>query len=186
MTNDQIISRAQTGDRQAFAMLFDQYKNLVYRSAYLILGNVHDAEDALQDVFLLVYKALAGFDPHKGAFTTWIYRITINYCLNHRRKWGSMPVHLDQVILKAEFPEKQLAEDESVWQAICGLSEKQRIVVVLRYYWELSYAEIAQILEIPLGTVKSRLDVALRTLGRALERQENCPASVDAEVSHEL
>ena len=81
-----IIQLAQTGDREAFAALFEQYKNLVFRSAYLILENVHDAEDALQEVFVLVYKSLASFDPGKGAFSTWLYRITINYCLNQRRK----------------------------------------------------------------------------------------------------
>jgi len=168
----QIIRRAQAGDRQAFAALFEQYKNLVYRSAYLILGDTHDAEDALQEVFVIVYKSLAGFDPRKGAFTTWLHRITINHCLNHRRKRNLAGVHLDQVILKSDFPDLHMADKEAIWQAIYALSERQKAVVVLRYYWELSYAEVAQILEIPLGTVKSRLELAIRTLRQALEKQE--------------
>jgi RNA polymerase sigma-70 factor (ECF subfamily) len=170
--NFQIIRRAQAGDRQAFAALVEQYKNLVYRSAYLIVGDTHDAEDALQEVFVIVYKSLSGFDPRKGAFTTWLHRITINHCLNHRRKRNLAGVHLDDVVLKSDFPDLHLADQEAIWQAIHALSERQKAVVVLRYYWELSYAEVAQILEIPLGTVKSRLELAIRTLRQALEKQE--------------
>jgi RNA polymerase sigma-70 factor (ECF subfamily) len=81
-----LISHAQAGDREAFAALFEQHKNLVYKTAYLILGDAHEAEDALQEVFLLVHKSLPSFDPRKGAFTTWLYRVTLNFCLNHRRR----------------------------------------------------------------------------------------------------
>ena len=183
----QIILRAQSGDRQAFAALFEQYKNLVYRSAYLILGDSHDAEDALQEVFVLVYRSLSGFDPHKGAFTTWLHRITINYCLNHRRKRNLGSVHLDEIILKSDFPDLRMADGEAIWQAIRDLSERQRVVVILRFYWELSYAEVAQILEIPLGTVKSRLELAIKTLRQSLEKQGFRPGPApDVEVANEL
>jgi RNA polymerase sigma-70 factor, ECF subfamily len=183
----QIILRAQAGDRQAFAALFEQYKNLVYRNAYLILGNTHDAEDALQEVFVLVYKALPGFDPRKGALTTWLHRITLNYCLNQRRKRNLASVHLDEIILKSEAPDSRQADQEVLWQAVHSLSDRQRAVVILRYYWELSYAEVAQILEIPLGTVKSRLDLALKTLRQTLEKQEfRSGALPDVEMCDEM
>jgi len=81
-----LIQRSQSGDEQAFAALFHQYKNLVYKTAYLILGDAHEAEDVLQEVFIKVYRSLHTFQPKKGAFTTWLYRITINHCLNRRRK----------------------------------------------------------------------------------------------------
>jgi RNA polymerase sigma-70 factor, ECF subfamily len=189
MANDtlQLVLRAQAGDKQAFAALFEQYKNLVYKSAYLMLGNAHDAEDVLQEVFVLVHRSLSGFDSHRGAFSTWLHRITINYCLNHRRRRNIVSVPFDEVASASEFPGTQLAEEEAVWQAIRRLSDKQQAVVVLRYYWELSYAEVAQILEIPLGTVKSRLDLALKTLRRTLQEQERCSGSApDAEVVNEL
>jgi RNA polymerase sigma-70 factor, ECF subfamily len=174
MANDtlQLILRAQAGDRQAFAALFEQYKNLVYKSAYLMLGDAHDAEDVLQEVFVLVHRSLSTYNLHRGAFSTWLHRITINYCLNHRRRRSLVSVSLDEVVSASEFPGAQLAEEEAVWQAIRRLSDKQQAVVILRYYWELSYAEVAQILEIPLGTVKSRLDLALKTLRQSLEKQE--------------
>lgn len=187
MTNEQLILRARAGDREAFAGLFEQYKNLVYKSAYLMLGNTYDAEDVLQEVFVLVHRSLAGFDPRKGAFSTWLHRITINQCLNQRRRHNPVTVSLEAGPLASEFPGAQLAEKEAVWQAMRGLSDKQQAVVILRYYWELSYAEVAQILEIPLGTVKSRLDLALKTLRKALDEQETRSGLLpDVEVTNEL
>jgi RNA polymerase sigma-70 factor, ECF subfamily len=173
----QLISRAQAGDREAFAAVFEQYKNLVYKTAYLLLGEAQDAEDALQEVFMQVHRSLAGFDPRRGAFTTWLYRITLNYCLNLRRRRKPATVPLDTSGLSNNFPAAQLAETEVVWQTLRQLSPKQQAVVVLRYYWGHSYADMAQILEIPLGTVKSRLDLALKTLRKRLEDHEPraCP-----------
>jgi len=165
-----LIRRSQAGDEQAFAELFHNYKNLVYKTAYLMLGDAYEAEDVLQGVFVQVYKSLNAYDPEKGAFTTWLYRITVNRCLNWRRKRRSS-VPLDRAHISLPSPEGRM-EEESVWQAVRGLSEKLRAVVILRYYWELSYAEIAQILDIPLGTVKSRLNLALRTLRKELETEE--------------
>jgi RNA polymerase sigma-70 factor, ECF subfamily len=183
----QIIRRAQGGDRQAFAALFERYKNLVYRSAYLFLGDTHDAEDALQEVFLQVYRSLASFDPGRAAFSTWLYRVTLNHCLNRRRKRNLAGLHLDEIVLKSEFPERRLADEQAIWQAIQALSDRLRPVLILRYYWELSYAEMATILDVPLGTVKSRLDLALKTLRQALEKQEFRSGSLpEVEAPHEL
>ncbi len=168
-----LIRRSQAGDEEAFAALFQQYKNLVYKTAYLMLSNTNEAEDALQEVFVRVHQSLHTFDPRKGAFTTWLHRITVNYCLNYRRKRRLSLLPLDEVSptsLTGRSPSGPTAEEEAVQQAVSGLSEKQRSVVVLRYYWELSYAEIAQILSIPLGTVKSRLNLALKILRRELEK----------------
>ena len=176
----QIINRAQSGDREAFATLFEQNKNLVYKTAYLMLGDPTEAEDALQEIFVRVYRSLPGFDPGKAAFTTWLYRVTFNYCLNHRRKKHPFTLPLDELSppLRSEFSVAQLAEEEVLQQAIGKISDKQRAVVVLRYFWDLPYAQIAQILEIPLGTVKSRLDLALKTLRKVLEEQESGKGSV--------
>lgn len=171
----QIIIRAQSGDREAFAALFEQYKNLVFRTAYLMLGESAEAEDALQEIFVQVYKSLAGFDPRKAAFTTWLYRVTFNYCLNHRRKKHPFTLGLEEVspALKSEFPGAQLAEAEVLQEAIGNLTDKQRAVVILRYFWDLPYAEIAQILDLPLGTVKSRIDLAIKTLRKLLEEPKS-------------
>ena len=169
-----LIHSSQAGDEEAFAALFHKYKNLVYKTAYLMLGNANEAEDALQEVFLKVHKSLSTFQPSKGAFTTWLHRITVNHCLNRRRKRRIFALSLDEIsptslTSHSSSPESQLAEEETVLQALSRLSEKLRTVVILRYYWELSYAEIAQILDIPVGTVKSRLNLALKTLRKELE-----------------
>ena len=176
----QIIIRAQSGDREAFAVLFEQHKNLVYKTAYLMLGEVTEAEDALQEIFVQVYKSLSGFDSRKAAFTTWLYRVTFNYCLNHRRKKRPFTLPMEDIspALKSEFPGTQLAEEEILQQAIGKLTDRQRAVVILRYFWDLPYAEIAQILDVPLGTVKSRMDLALKTLRKLIEEQESGKGSV--------
>ena len=169
-----LIRRSQAGDEDAFAELFHKYKNLVYKTAYLMLGSTEDAEDALQEIFVRVYRSLSTFQPSKGAFTTWLYRITVNHCLNRRRKRRLFTLPLDRVSPTSSTehtssPESPLAEEETIQQALAQLSEKLRAVVILRYYHELSYAEIAQILDIPVGTVKSRLNSALRVLRKELE-----------------
>jgi RNA polymerase sigma-70 factor (ECF subfamily) len=168
-----LIRHAQAGNREAFAAIFEQYKNLVYKTAYLILGDMHEAEDALQEVFLLVHKSLGTFDARKGAFTTWLHRITLNFCLNHRRRRGRHAALEDVSPAPAtDFPATRLAEEDALWRATRSLSDRQQAVVILRYYWDLPYAEIAAILEVPLGTVKSRLDLALKTLRKILEERE--------------
>ena len=179
-----LIKHAQAGDREAFAALFEQHKNLVYRTAYLILGDAHEAEDALQEVFLSVHRSLDSFDARKGAFTTWLYRVTLNFCLSHRRRRLHHSSLEDVAPTPAtDFPGAQLAEDDSLWQATRSLSDKQQAVLILRYYWDLPYAEIASILDVPLGTVKSRLDLALKTLRKILEEQERGNDSIShAEV----
>jgi RNA polymerase sigma-70 factor, ECF subfamily len=171
-TNLELIRRAQAGDMQAFASLFEQYKNLVYKTAYLVLDDRNEAEDALQEVFLLVHKSLFSFDPQRGAFTTWLYRVTMNYCLNHRHKRRHPSLEDVSPTPALDFPSAQLADEDAMWQATHSLSEKLQAVVILRYYWDLPYAEIAQVLDVPLGTVKSRLDLALKSLRKIIEEQE--------------
>jgi RNA polymerase sigma-70 factor, ECF subfamily len=162
-----LIHRCQVGDKDAFTLLYDQHKNLVFRTAILILGNPIDAEDILQDVFIQVHRSLSQFDPTRASFTTWLYRITINRCLNWRRSRRSNP-SLDElpesIFSGPGNPADQQAENDSVQQALTRLSQKLRVVIILRYYWEMSYAEISEILNIPLGTVKSRLNEAIRHL----------------------
>ncbi len=171
-----LIERCQAGDKEAFAMLFQQYKDMVYKIAYFMLGDAEEAEDALQEVFLRLYKALPNFDSQKAAFTTWVSRITMNYCLSQRRKRNFSALSLEKasplLIDKNSSPQGQLEleeEERAIHQALQRLDKKLRAVVIMRYYLELPYAEIAQALNIPVGTVKSRLNLALKALRRELE-----------------
>jgi len=167
-----LINRSLVGDQRAFEQLFNDYKNLVYKTAYLMLNNPQETEDILQVVFLQVYRSLDAYDPAKGAFTTWLHRITINQCLNWKRKQRfnllSLSPGLEGKVSESFSPEDHLGDKEELQQAIRKLSNKLRAVIILRYYWEMSYAEVAETLEIPLGTVKSRLAQALEKLGKEL------------------
>ncbi|MBC7227180.1 MAG: RNA polymerase sigma factor [Thermoflexales bacterium] len=167
-----LISHCQAGDEEAFAALFHQYKNLVYKTAYLMLDSADEAEDVLQEVFLQVHRSLSTFEPSKGAFTTWLYRVTVNHCLSQQRKRRLLTVSLEKIppsaVTEHQSFQDRLEDEEAVRQAVSRLSEKLRTVVILRHYLELSYAEIAQILNIPVGTVKSRLDLAFKTLRKEL------------------
>ena len=158
----ELVRRCQAGDGEAFAGLFQKYKNLVYKTAFLMLGNERDTEDALQDVFLQAYRSLRQYDPRKGALSTWLYRITINDCLNWRRKRRLPTLSLEEVMEPAQHDVPDVNDD--VWRAVAKLSPKLRAVVVLRYYNDLSYAELTEVLDIPLGTVKSRLNQALTSI----------------------
>ena len=161
--------------------LFEKYKNLVYKTAYLMYGNKEEAEEALQEVFLQVYRSLPGYDPAKGAMTTWLHRITINYCLRHRQKTEVSLDLLDDtnINIREESTEAvaQAAFDrQTLHDAIKKLSGKLKAVIILRYYWELSYNEISEILSIPLGTVKSRIDQALKTLAATFHSSSSASA----------
>lgn len=165
-----LIRRSQSGDQKAFAALFHQYKNLVYKTAYLMLDSTQEAEDALQEVFVQVHRNIKRYDATKGSFTTWLHKVTVNHCLNRRRKqrvWQWLGVE-STITMSTPSPEERLA-DESVRQALRQLSDKLRSIVVLRYYHDLSYLEIAEILNIPMGTVKSRLNQALHDLRQRLK-----------------
>ncbi len=178
-----LIQRSQTGDLTAFSELFEQYKNLVYRTAWLMLEDTHAAEDVLQEVFLRVYRNLHLYQPEKGAFTTWLHQITVNYCLNQRRSRPFIFVPFSQLLNRKSAPSHFLTqepghEDVEIRQALHQLSPKLRSVIILRFYWNLSYAEIAQVLALPIGTVQSRLNQAIGRLRHSLNQ-------VDPEILRE-
>ena len=172
-----LIRRSLAGDEAAFAALFEQYKNLVYKTALLLFDGAGaaspeaEAEEALQEVFMSVYRSLERYQPERAAFSTWLYRITVNHCLNRRRRRAWPWLSLDRVpaaLTATPSPEHALSEADEVRTALRRLSPKLQATVVLRFYSDLSYDEIAQVLEIPIGTVKSRLAEALQRLGREL------------------
>jgi RNA polymerase sigma-70 factor (ECF subfamily) len=180
-----LIRRCQAGDDEAFGLLFEEYKNLVYRTVYLTLGSTVEAEDLLQEVFLQVHRSLDAYDPKRGAFSTWLYRITVNVCLNWRRRrpsTQSLEELADEPAEDSQPFAEGFAQDDCVRRALHKLSRKLRVVVVLRHYLDLSYAEIAQITDLPLGTVKSRLNLALRLLRDDLECDFPSLAQSAAEV----
>jgi len=168
-----LTKKWQHGDVNAFETLYRQYEKLVFRTAYLITGSKVEAEDALQEVFVSVWKSRHTYDPKKGKLTTWLHRITVNQC--SKKKPGKTPAAVSLEEKGIDLPEiKHQSQPEDILvnkmeydqllMAMDALDTKHRSVLVLRYFNDLSYQEIAEALEIPLGTVKSRLNQSLRYL----------------------
>ena len=173
-----LIQQWQSGDSRAFDALFHQYKDMVFRTALLMAGDAYQAEDVLQEAFVKVYKSKDKFEGDESSFRRWLYRITINICIDGRRRKPTLLFSLEEVGEDGFEPVEtgstcaKFEDRDAIWQAMRPLDGKHRLVVILKYFHELPYEEIAQILDIPVGTVKSRLNTAIRTLRRVLVNEE--------------
>jgi RNA polymerase sigma-70 factor (ECF subfamily) len=177
-----LVRAAQAGDQEAFAALYQRYGALVYRTAYLLLGDAGHAEELVQDVFVRMHGSLVHYHPERGAFSTWLHSITVHTCLNVRRRrlWGWLS--LDRARAEGiELPARDLLpldlalrgeEQRRIWRAVQRLPIKLRAAVVLRYYHDLSYEELSQVLACPLGTVRSRLHAAHAKLRADLDHSD--------------
>ena len=183
LSDEELISKSQQGDRQAFDDLVQRYYSLVYNVAFRMLGNADSASDATQMTVIRAYRALTQF-RQDAAFSTWLYRIATNVCLDRLRQdertAQSLTVinadggqgldelevpdnHLDPAGVVERFERQTLVQD-----AINTLHPEHRAVVVLFDINGLSYEEISEMLEVPLGTVKSRLNRARLALKERL------------------
>jgi len=165
--------------REDLEALYCQYNDMAFRIAQAILGDSEKANDVVQDVFIKVYQLGGDFNPARGGFKAWIRRIAVNQSISIRRRKDSHCLSFDAVeaegskigIPASKLPDEVLLakeKEERVQQVICALDEKHLSVIVLRYFEELSYEEIAEILQIPLGTVKSRHNKAMKLLNKEL------------------
>lgn len=179
-----LIRRCQRGDRLAIETLIRRFQNYVFRLCYLVMRSEQDAEDMTQETFIRACRALPQYEIREGtSFEAWLYRIAVNCCRSRmRRKWYQVlpwPEPAPQLVASVDSqPDRRLEQDEwrnEVLKAIDTLGEKHRLVVILRYYAGLSNEEIARILDIPSGTVRSRLHTArqrLKALLASLEREQ--------------
>ena len=167
-----IIAAAQRGDRAAFKSLYDRYRDRIYNLIFYSMGDELSAEDVLQIVFVKVYRGLPRF-RFEASLATWIYRITLNECLNQQRGRGVQHIPFEALLGSDEELDTGAAADlqhaegerrEIVHRAVMELSPKLRAVVALKYLDGLSYEEIASVLECSPGTVASRLNRALSEL----------------------
>lgn len=174
MPLDELIARCQSGDAAAVTELVGEYATFVYRVGFMVLKHEEDAEDAMQESLVKAVRALPDYD-HKDevSFRAWLHRIALNTAISRTRRatlprveWGE----LEAAPQAGPGPEDQaltrLAEAD-VLVAVDSLSDSHRLVIVLRYYHDLSCEEIADLLQVPLGTVGSRLFNARQRL-RAL------------------
>lgn len=170
-----IVEACRQGDRDAFRALYEAYKDRVYSIAfYFFHGDSAAAHDVTQQVFLKLIDGIARFRGD-AAFATWLYRLVVNACLDRRRRGAferpSEPAVLDQIVHPAASHEDIYARAEvahAVQSAVAGLPPKLRIAILLRYFDDLSYADIATALDCSAGTVASRLSRAHRMLATRL------------------
>ena len=174
-----LISRARDGDREAFGALVEQYRDNVYRLAYRMCGNAYDADEAAQEAFVAAWRALPNFRGD-AKFSTWLYRLTTNAAIDvMRREKRHQTVgdgEMIEVADDADSPQETVErteQQEAVQEALATLSEEYREVLLLRYMEELDYAEIAEVLQLPSGTVKSRINRAKAALKAALLKSGN-------------
>ena len=171
-----LIELCRVGDSSAIERFVQTYQQDVYRLALSILDDSDEAEDATQDVFLAALRALDSFHG-ESSLKTWLYSITVNICRNRLQRhktYDRLTKILGGILRVRSAPsvEEEAFQNESnqsLWRAIHSMDEKHRIPIVLRYYHDLSVAEIANILQIPEGTVHSRLNTARRQLHNALK-----------------
>lgn len=172
---------AQAGDQVAFATLVRRYSGAVFNQAYRMLDDSHEAEDAVQEVFLRAYRRLDSYDPERR-FLTWLLSISSNYCIDRLRRRRGSRLDLDEVapwLASSEPGPESLAlrgEDRlAVQRALQRLPETYRGVTVLRYWHDLSYLEIAEAMGLSEATVKTRLHRARKMLAEALEAEGGLP-----------
>lgn len=167
-----LVKRAQGGDRNAFNELITRHRKGVINVAYRMCGDVHLAEDIAQDAFIRAWQHLPSYKP-RAPFRSWLYRIATNALIDELRKARDVE-NIDDIQISAPDPavEDQIAntqQGEQVRAAVLALPTASRSVLVLREYENLSYQEIADTLEIPIGTVMSRLNYARKTLRTTLD-----------------
>jgi len=185
---DPDLDRARNGDREAFGRLVRRHQRRVYAAALHILGNHSDADDATQETFVRAFRGLQTFDG-RADFFTWLYRITVNTALNSLRggkrgaalaqKGGTEAAHvggrpeaLGQGVADPAQKAQQSAEVVRVLAAVSELSPSLRVTLVLATIEDLPHKQIAEILEIPEGTVAWRVNEARRLLRQRLAAPE--------------
>lgn len=165
-----LLMRAQQGDSGAIERLIELYQDTIYSMALSFTRDPHQAEDLAQDAWLKILRGLPKF-RHDSKFSTWLYRVTMNTFLNTNRAVKRESEVVGSLAIEAESSAPRLEAALDVHDAVRQLPEEFRSVVLLRYVADLSYKEIAQVLELPLGTVQSRLKRALDKLGTNLGQQ---------------
>lgn len=159
---------------ERFFALYRPEQGRLYRTAWAILGNEADAADALQEATIRAYRAFGQLKGGDVAFPAWMRRILVNTCTQVlRKRMRVIPVERPEDLADHAYTEIDLPFEGDVWDAVRSLDERYRAVVVLRFLNDMQLDEIATALDIPLGTVKSRLHAALKRLRSHLHAVEN-------------
>jgi len=184
-----LVQRCVAGDASAWEEIVHAYHRRIYNICYRFAGSAEDAEDLTQEVFIKMYRTLNTYDVSRGAFITWVTTVTRNLLVDHfrRRKHDrltdsldasppgeeagpTLSEHLQDTAPTAEARVRGLETQRLVHQALQRLSPELREAVILRDLQDMDYKEIAQVLRIPEGTVKSRINRGRAELARLLSR----------------
>lgn len=184
LNENQAIRDCQEGRIRGLRVLYDRYKDRVFRTCLRILGDRHAAEDTTQEIFLRVFSKASSFNG-RSAFSTWLYRLAVNHSLNalqKERTWGKLCLQdgsiLDDYAAPTPSPDQVLVETDRLDMLtglLAALSAEYRAVIVLREIEGLCYREIAEVLEIPEGTVMSRLSRARLELKKVWIKRASQP-----------
>jgi RNA polymerase sigma-70 factor (ECF subfamily) len=190
-SDEELVARATAGDLESFNQLVSRWERPIYALAYRTLGREEDARDVVQEAFLRAYRGLKGFKG-QAKFSSWLYRITLNLCRDWIRRERRTPIvqppagtdpstYADEQVAPTTSVEELVAQrqmSEAVAQAMAELPDEQRTAILLKEYHGLTFQEIADTLQCPLSTVKTRLYQGLSVLRRRLERRQAEQASL--------
>jgi RNA polymerase sigma-70 factor, ECF subfamily len=181
-TDEELVARSMGGDLDSFNQLVLRWERPIYALAYRVIGREEDARDVCQETFLRAFRALKGFKG-QAKFSSWLYRIALNLCRDWIRRERRQPIAqapegVDLIELAAESTPSESVEDlvarreigRAVARAMADLPDEQRTAIILKEYHGLTFQEIADLLDCPLSTVKTRLYQGLTVLRRQLAR----------------
>lgn len=170
MSDSELYTQVQQDNKEAIEQLYERYEKIVFSFSYKMLSQKELAEEAVQDVFTKLWRQNGIFSEHKGKFSSWLLTITRNVCIDLMRKQNISQI----VLLESDIDQEQTESVEATvtWneerrilrRAVSALSEEQQDMLELFYFKGYSQAEIANEREVPLGTVKGRLRMALKHL----------------------
>ncbi len=179
-SDEELVARAMGGDMDSFNQLVLRWERPIHALAYRVIGREEDARDVCQETFLRAYRALPGFKG-QAKFSSWLYRIALNLCRDwirreRRAPLAQAPEGVDLIELASEVTPTESIEDlvarreigRAVARAMADLPEEQRTAIILKEYHGLTFQEIADLLDCPLSTVKTRLYQGLTVLRRQL------------------
>jgi RNA polymerase sigma-70 factor, ECF subfamily len=179
-TDEELVARSRGGDLDSFNQLVVRWERPIYALAYRVIGREEEARDVAQETFLRAFRALGGFKG-QAKFSSWLYRITLNLCRDWIRRERRTPVSqppegIDIIELAGETEPSESIEElvsrrelgRAVARARAMLPEEQRTAIILKEYHGLTFQEIADLLDCPLSTVKTRLYQGLTVLRKQL------------------
>jgi RNA polymerase sigma-70 factor, ECF subfamily len=176
LSDTELVALATSGDRAAFALLYDRYYSRAHRLAYTMTGPRGGAEDLTQEIFMRVYQRLDSFNG-QSSFATWFYRLAVNHSLNYRRRAHAKAEDSDHTLLERIASDARQGESSilqkqiqtEVHTALLGLRPEMRLVVILKDLEGLNYDEIAERMNCSPGTVASRLNRGRKQLAKKLK-----------------